>query len=29
VVAAAAYRYWAARKGRPTFETSRTEVTRP
>ena len=29
VVAAAGYRYWAARKGRPTFETSRTEVTRP
>ena len=29
VVVAAAYRYWASRKGRPTFETSRTEVTRP
>ena len=27
VVAAGAYRYWAARKGRPTFETSRSEVT--
>ena len=26
VVAAGAYRYWASRKGRPTFESSRTEV---
>ncbi len=26
VVAAGAYRYWASRKGRPTFDTSRTEV---
>jgi sulfoxide reductase heme-binding subunit YedZ len=26
VVAAGTYRYWASRKGRPTFETSRTEV---
>ncbi len=26
VVGAGAYRYWASRKGRPTFETSRTEV---
>jgi sulfoxide reductase heme-binding subunit YedZ len=26
VLAAAAYRYWAARKGRPSFETSRPEV---
>jgi methionine sulfoxide reductase heme-binding subunit len=28
VVAAGAYRYWAARQGRPTFTTSRPEVTR-
>lgn len=26
VVAAGTYRYWASRKGRPTFDTSRTEV---
>ena len=29
VVLAGAYRYWASRKGRPTFATSRTEVTIP
>jgi methionine sulfoxide reductase heme-binding subunit len=29
VVLAAAYRYWASRKGRPSFETSRTEVKIP
>jgi hypothetical protein len=29
VVLAGAYRYWASRKGRPSFETSRTEVKIP
>lgn len=29
VVGAGSYRYWASRKGRPTFETSRTEVKAP
>jgi methionine sulfoxide reductase heme-binding subunit len=29
VIAVAAYRYWAARRGRPTFSTSRTEATKP
>jgi len=29
VLSASSYRYWTARRGRPTFATSRTEVTEP